>query len=147
MQKSSSQKALKVISIIMIVFAGLTLAFGLLTIAGGGAAGYMGVDTADDDAVMLGGMVMILGFMVVVSGIVNLVVGIFGVRGANNPQKIGVFYVLSIIGVVWGVINAAGSLWMNPSIDANAVVSAICGLVLPVACLALAHSIKKENAR
>lgn len=144
MQKSSSQKALKVISIIMIVFAGLTLALSLLTLIGGGAMGFVGASGADDSTLLVGGMVMVLGMIMLVGGGINLVIGIFGLRGANNPQKIGVFYVLSIIGVVWAVINALVTI-AGTSMDASSLISVICGLILPVACCALAFSIKKEN--
>lgn len=144
MQKSSSQKALKVISIIMIVFAGLTLALSLLTFIGAGAISYMGVSDSTNTTLLAGGMMMILGIGILVGGGINLAIGIFGLRGANNPQKIGVFYVLSIIGVVWALINALATI-AGSSMDASSLISVICGLILPIVCLALAYSIKKEN--
>ena len=47
MQKTTSQKALKVISIIMIVFAALTLLLGIGGIVTGGALGILGAGIGD----------------------------------------------------------------------------------------------------
>ena len=47
MQKTTSQKALKVISIIMIVFAALTLLLGIGGIVTGGALGILGAGSGD----------------------------------------------------------------------------------------------------
>lgn len=144
MQKSSSQKALKVVSIIMIVFAGLTLALSLLTLVGGAGMSYVGVGAADDDAMFAAGLVLVAGIIMFVGGAFNLIVGIFGVRGANDPRKIGVFYFLSIISIVLAVINGAIS-FMGSTMDLGTITSVLCGLILPTACCTLAYSIKKEN--
>lgn len=61
MEKSTSQKGLKVVSIITIIIAVLTILASLMILVGGGVAGSMGVDTNDQDAIMLGGLAMILG--------------------------------------------------------------------------------------
>ena len=97
MQKTTSQKALKVISIIMIVFAALTL-----------------------------------------------LLGIGGLRGANDPRKIGAFYVLAIIGLAFAVLSALGTFF-GGSADGGDIASALFGLVLPLVCVLLAYNIKKEN--
>ena len=47
MQKTTSQKALKVISIIMIVFAALTLLLGIGGIVTGGALGILGAGSSE----------------------------------------------------------------------------------------------------
>ncbi len=144
MQKSSSQKALKVISIIMIVFAALAIVGGLVVTAGGGLLGVEGVNTADDDVTLTGGLAMVLGLMFLVGGIVDLIIGIFGLRGANNPKKIGVFFVLAIIGVVFAAISALMTL-MGGTIDASTIISELISLALPIVCVILANNIKKEN--
>ena len=120
MQKTTSQKALKVISIIMIVFAALTLLLGIGGIVTGGA------------------LVILLG------GAINLAIGIFGLRGANDPRKIGAFYVLAIIGLAFAVLSALGTFF-GGSADGGDIASALFGLVLPLACVLLAYNIKKEN--
>ncbi len=145
MEKTASQKALKVISIIMIVLAALALLLGIGGIAAGGALGLLGTSVdGRPGAMFVGGLTILASLAIVVGGGINLVIGIFGLRGANDPHKIGAFFVLSIIGVVWAAINSIGTL-MGGSMDAGTIVSAICGLILPVTCCALAYSIKKEN--
>lgn len=145
MQKSSSQKALKVISIIMIVFGALTTLLGLFSTIGGGALGVAGYSSLDDNVGLAGGLLMILGFMFLVSGVFQLILGIFGVRGANNPSKIGVFFVLAIIDIVFCVISAIISLTAGMLTDASTILSTLAGFILPVVCLILANNIKKEN--
>ena len=57
MQKTTSQKALKVISIIMIVFAALTLLLGIGGIVTGGALGILGAGIGDaGSAALVGGV-------------------------------------------------------------------------------------------
>lgn len=143
MQKSSSQKALKVISIIMIIFAAIGILLGMITAFGGGAIGVVG-SASDDSALLAGGILMVMGAMMLVGGVINLVIGIFGLRGANDPQKIGVFFVLSIIGIVFAGLQVLSN-FMNGSMDVTTILSSLVGLILPVACVILANNIKKEN--
>lgn len=144
MEKSGSRKILKVIAIIMIVLSALGVIGGLFLLIGGGAVGVSGVDAADDSAAAAGGLAMILGFGMMISSLFNLVIGIFGLRGANDPSKIGVFFVLAIIGVVFAALNMV-SMFFGGSMDFTSVLSALVSLALPVACVVLANNIKKEN--
>lgn len=145
MEKSGSQKALKVISIIMIVFGALGIVASLLLLVGGGAVGISGVDAADDNVAAAGGLAMILGFGMLLSTLFDLVIGIFGLRGANDPSKIGVFFVLAVVGVVFGIINL-GFVFLNGA-DVSSVVNSVLSLALPVACVVLANNIKHQEMR
>ncbi|MFQ8869274.1 MAG: hypothetical protein ACLR67_13380, partial [Eggerthella lenta] len=110
MQKTTSQKALKVISIIMIVFAALTLLLGIGGIVTGGALGILGAGSGDaGSAALVGGVAAVAGFVILLGGAINLAIGIFGLRGANDPRKIGAFYVLAIIGLAFAVLSALGT--------------------------------------
>ena len=144
MQKTTSQKALKVISIIMIVFAAFTLLLGIGGIVTGGALGVLsaGVDDAGS-AALVGGVAAVAGFVILLGGAIDLAIGIFGLRGANDPRKIGTFYVLAIIGLVLAAINALGAFFSGG--DGSDIASGLFGLVLPLVCVLLAYSIKKEN--
>ena len=133
MQKTTSQKALKVISIIMIVFAALTLLLGIGGIVTGGALGILGAGIGDaGSAALVGGVAAVAGFV------------IFGLRGANDPRKIGAFYALAIIGLAFAVLSALGTFF-GGSADGGDIASALFGLVLPLVCVLLAYNIKKEN--
>ena len=145
MQKTTSQKALKVISIIMIVFAALTLLLGIGGIVTGGALGILGAGSGDaGSAALVGGVAAVAGFVILLGGAINLAIGIFGLRGANDPRKIGAFYVLAIIGLAFAVLSALGTFF-GGSADGGDIASALFGLVLPLACVLLAYNIKKEN--
>ena len=142
MQKTTSQKALKVISIIMIVFAALTLLLGIGGIVTGGALGILGAGIGDaGSAALVGG---VAGFVILLGGAINLAIGIFGLRGANDPRKIGAFYALAIIGLAFAVLSALGTFF-GGSADGGDIASALFGLVLPLVCVLLAYNIKKEN--
>ena len=138
MQKTTSQKALKVISIIMIVFAALTLLLGIGGIVTGGALGILGAGIGD------AGSAAVAGFVILLGGAINLAIGIFGLRGANDPRKIGAFYALAIIGLAFAVLSALGTFF-GGSADGGDIASALFGLVLPLVCVLLAYNIKKEN--
>ncbi len=146
MEKTTSQKALKVLSIIMIVFAALAILMSLAAIIGGGAIGVMGAGSAEgSSAALVGGFAMILGFVLLFAACFDLVVGIFGVRGANNPSKIGVFFVLAIIDLIISVISALMTFF-GGSADMTEIISTIVGVIIPCVFVLLANNIKKENA-
>ncbi|MEA5020407.1 MAG: hypothetical protein VB027_08555 [Gordonibacter sp.] len=144
MEKSGSRKALKVISIIMIVFSVLGVISSLFLLIGGGSLGIAGADAADDAVAVAGGLAMILGFGILLSALFNLLIGIFGVRGANNPNKIGVFFVLAIVGVIFALINAI-SMFLIGDMEVSSVLSTLFSFVLPVVCVVLANNIRNEN--
>ena len=145
MQKTTSQKALKVISIIMIVFAALTLLLGIGGIVTGGALGILGAGIGDaGSAALVGGVAAVAGFVILLGGAINLAIGIFGLRGANDPRKIGAFYALAIIGLAFAVLSALGTFFGGGA-DGGDIASALFGLVLPLVCVLLAYNIKKEN--
>ena len=145
MQKTTSQKALKVISIIMIVFAALTLLLGIGGIVTGGALGILGAGSGDaGSAALVGGVAAGAGFVILLGGAINLAIGIFGLRGANDPRKIGAFYALAIIGLAFAVLSALGTFF-GGSADGGDIASALFGLVLPLVCVLLAYNIKKET--
>lgn len=144
MQKSSSQKALRVISIIMIVFASLGLLGGFLSIVGGSFLSATGAGASSGLAFVGGGIVVVLGLLVVLSSGFSLVTAIFGLRGADDPRKIGVFFVLAIISLVLAAISALYNI-VSGSENILNIFSALLGLAFPVAFVILANNIKKEN--
>ena len=73
------------------------------------------------------------------AGAFDIVVGAFGVRGANDPSKIGVFWVLCIIGIVF---NALGLIMEATSSGVSA--SSLIGTLLVVVLFILANNIKKQ---
>lgn len=135
---SGSQRVLKIISILLIVWAVILIAFGAFLAFGSGfATGYV-VDS-QGAAVDAATMSIALGVGTIIGGVVNLVIALLGLRGAKNPRKIGAFFVLSIIGVVLGLI----SLGMGIA-QGTFQWSSLVSLALVVVCAVLAYNIKKQ---
>lgn len=101
---SGSQKALKIISILLIAWAVLTILFGAFLAAGSAVPGMSGesIDVGGD-SVDMAATALALGMGVIVGGVVDLIVALFGLRGAKNPRKAGVFFVLCVIGLMLGI--------------------------------------------
>ena len=112
-ERSGSQKALRVIVIVLIVFAVATLLASAAMLALSVFSLANGIDTTVDlNGQPVSGIVFMISFAIVlvVSAVVDLVVGIFGLRGASNPQKIKPFFVLCIIGLVLDVASVGWSI-------------------------------------
>lgn len=125
---SGSQKALKVISIITIVYAVILLVFGVLMAAGGSLLGGETIDV-DGTAASAGIVAAILGVTLIVGGVVDLVIGLLGLRGAKNPRKVGPFFVLCIVGLALGLVGLGMSIaqgTFDPASLVNIVIIAVC---------------------
>ncbi|MEG0216816.1 MAG: hypothetical protein RR655_00640 [Raoultibacter sp.] len=142
MDKSTSQKALKVVSIIMIVFAICEIVAGIVIAATGGAIFGFGEVTGDFSKEVVFAGAMMAGIIFVIVGAVEGIIGFLGLRGANNPQKIKAFFILAVIGTiiafVSGISNTVGGAGNTLMID-------LTGVVLPLIGAILAYKIKKEN--
>ena len=143
-EKSSSQKALKVISIILIILAIISIIGSFMMALGGGVVGGAAAGAADPDAFMAGSVLMIGGIILALGSVFDLIVGFLGLRGANNPSKIGIFYILAIIDVVVSLAIVIYSLF-GGSFEIYTIIGEVISLAFPVACVVLAYNIKKEN--
>lgn len=146
---SGSQKALKVISILVIILAVISIIFGLVFVAyvaSGDSTvsqsmGVQGVDmTNGQGAALLAGIT-------IVSGFIDLIVGIFGVRGANNPQKIGAFWVIALIGVIFEVVELVLTIvsMVQGTADWSMLSSSALSLAIVGVAFWLANNIKKDR--
>lgn len=135
---SGSQRVLKIICILLVVWAIILIAFGAFLAFGSGFATGTIVD-AQGATVDAATMSIALGIGTIVGGVVNLIIALLGLRGAKNPRKIGVFFVLCIIGAVLGLISLGMSIAQG-SFQWSSLVS----LALIIVCAVLANSIKKQ---
>lgn len=137
---SGSQKALKVISILMIVWAIFTILLGAFLAAGSAVPGMsaesidMGGSTTD-----MATAAVALGIGIIVGGVINLIIALFGLRGARNPHKVGAFFVLCIIGLILGIVGLVMNIMQGTFQWAS-----IVGMVLLIVCTLLASSVKKQ---
>lgn len=142
---TGSQKAIKVISIIVIVVAIISILAGLVTCAGGAAGVMAGADAsaAEQEQLALGaGMLFVLAGSALIGGIIDLVVGLLGLRGAKDPNKIMPFFVIAIIGAVFAVLNLIGCFTAG-QLDGTSIASAVVQLALMVGCVILANNVRK----
>ena len=114
---------LKVVSILYIIFSGISILLGLLALVGGGMIAAGG----DMMGAGVGAVAAIAGVVLIASSVFSLIVGIIGVKNCAKPEKAQVCFVLGIILIVL----AAFSLISSFGGDGN-VFSALVGLVLPV---------------
>ncbi|BAK44280.1 hypothetical protein [Eggerthella sp. YY7918] len=140
---SGSQKALKVISIILIVWALLGLLLGIF-FAGGSLLPGISEKAVDvgGGSINMAAAAMIIGVLAIFCSLVYLVVAILGLRGAKNPQKIGVFFVMCIIGLVLAILAIALDI-MNGVFDWTNLLD----LVIIIVCTILAQNIRKQVAQ
>ena len=106
---------LKVVGILYIIFAALSILTGLLAVVGGAA---------------LGVVAMVFGLMMILSSVFSLVAGILGVKWCNRPDKAGALFVLGVVLTALAVLNLLSSFGGDNG--SAAVVGALIGLVLPV---------------
>ena len=135
-------------SIVEIVLSVFALGFGALNYVSAGAiasmspaelasAGLEGV-TAEEASMALMGIAIIS----IVSSIWGLLCGIFGIRAANNNQKIMVVWVFLLIAVILDAVDIIYSL-VNGSFQWSALLS----LAVAVFMWWIANNVKKEAGK
>ena len=152
MQRSGSQTALLVFSILDIIAAVLMLLGGLTVMLGGAVFGA--IDSSEAAAALAGSgvtpaeagvMAGLAGILIVFGGIIELIVGILGVRAANDNQKIMPVWVLAIIQLVFCAVNLITTV-VGGSFATQGV-SQIFSLAFAVIILWLANNIKREAGK
>ena len=135
-------------SIVEIVLSVFALGFGALSYVSAGAiasmspaelasAGLEGV-TAEEASMALMGIAIVS----IVSSIWGLLCGIFGIRAANNNQKIMVVWVFLLIAVILDAVDVIYSL-VNGSFQWSALLS----LAVAVFMWWIANNVKKEAGK
>ena len=147
MERSGSQKVLLVLSIIEIIGAIFALITGAMFFLGAGAvlsdaSTVAGSGVTQDQGA---GILIILSGILVVEGIWSLLCGIFGVRAANDNQKIMIVWVFCLIGVILAVVGVIAAI-INGGFG-NQFWSFLCTLVVSGIMFFIANNIKKEAGK
>ena len=147
MERSGSQKVLLVLSIIEIIGAIIALITGAMFFLGAGAvlsdaSTVAGSGVTQDQGA---GILIILSGILVVEGIWSLLCGIFGVRAANDNQKIMIVWVFCLIGVILAVVGIIAAI-VNGSFGSQ-VWSLLGTLVFSGIMFFIANNIKKEAGK
>lgn len=146
---SSHQKALKIVSIVLIAIGVLGFIGGVFFIAMGSSnASIMKEVVTEQDGVAITYSMgsYVIGALLAISGIIEFVVGIFGLRGAKDPAKVGAFYILAIIGVIYEVISFAFSCYTyaNGGLDTSTLLIRAASVIFMGVCFWLAAKVKRE---
>lgn len=137
---SENRKALKIISIIIILAGLYDLIPGLIILFTSSSPDIAGQVLLIKGAVYTEAMAaVVFGAIYVVSGLINLIVGLLGWRGAKNPSKIGPFFVLAVIASIVAVLLlvsdlATGTWPVSSAIEA----------LLVIATAVIAYRIRQE---
>ena len=102
---SGSQKYIKIVSILNIIGGAFYVLIGILGFLGKGLVGNEAlIEQAggDSSAPMAANVFLIV---MIVIGLFSLVVGILGVRAANDPSKIGPVFTLAVVSLIISVVN------------------------------------------
>ena len=148
MQRSGSQKALLVISIIQIIGAAIVLITGIMALVGAGASGSINTGDAELNNAVRAGAGAAFGLasvLLLLSGGWSLFCGILGVRAANDNQKIMIVWIFSLINLALQAISIIVAIF-NGDFGSNWV-SYIISLVWPVLMFWIANNIKQEAGR
>lgn len=155
MNRSGSQKFLLVMSIINIVFGALGIIIGLMAMAGGAVIGAVNtpeITSAFNESGVpqsAAAIMVVAGSMlIVITSIVDVIVGILGVRAANDNQKIMPVWVLCLIDLVLTVVSVGMTLAQgNAFSDPSNIFSIVLTLALSVLMFYAANNIKREAGK
>ena len=146
MQRSTSQKILKVISIISVVGAIIAIIGAVLMLAGGilfaqsGAEGVVEGMTAAE----AGASVAFAGFFTLVEGLICLLEGVLGLRAAKDSRKIMPVWIIAVIGLAAGIISLVMTVFRG-GVDASQYGSLIGSVASSALMFWLANNIRKQN--
>ena len=150
MQRSGSQKALLVLSILKIVVAVLGILFGALTFYTMGSAGVSGVSSAAAEAGVEAeeflGIGLAIGFVLLVGGLIDIILGILGVRAANDNQKIMPVWWLALIALVFGVIGIVINI-VQGNVSSSQLGSDLGSIIFTVLIFWIANNIKRQAGK
>lgn len=147
MQRSTSQKILKVISIISVVCAIISIIGAILLLAGGIFFAQSGSDGVVEGmtAVEAGASVAFAGFFTLIEGLICLLEGVLGLRAAKDSRKIMPVWIIAVIGLAAGIISLVMTVFRG-STDASQLGSLIGSVASSALMFWLANSIRKQNA-
>ena len=148
MERSGSQKALRIISIIQIVFSIIILIVGCMGFFAAGEVGSIQTGDVELNSVAQGAagtIAVAFGVVVVIIGLWNLLCGVFGLRAANDNQKIMIVWVFLLIGMVIELVGAAMAI-LNGFTDTS--FWSVAGtLIWSVFMFWIANNIKREAGK
>ena len=150
MARSGSQKFLLVISVLNIIFAiigmlgsvGLMLGGSLINLAPASEAANLAAETGMTTS-EVGALFAVGGAFALFGSAIELIMGILGVRAANDNRKIMPVWVISLISLILSIIGIVIGL-VNGQFSASAIGSYIGSLVGSGLMFWIANNIKRQ---
>ena len=142
MKLTTAQKVLKIVGIITIIGAILVILLGVLATTGIGNAVEQNSAALEDAEVSTGAGLMMLGSIaLIVGGIFDFVTGILSVMTSKNGKYAKVTLILTIISVVYSIVNSVASYTKSGFTTSN-VIMLIVEIVLSVLLCVAANTVK-----
>lgn len=129
MERSGSQKFLKFVSVIAVIFGSIGIFFGLMFLLGGGLIGtsaQAAVEGMTNQEASIASMTV--GLIALIPSICELISGILGIRAANDARKIMPVWFFSLIGFLLPLIGLGAKI-ATGSMTGDAVASLIVPLI------------------
>ena len=142
MKLTTAQKVLKIVGIIIIIGAILVILLGVLATTGIGNAVEQNSAALEDAEVSTGaGLMMLGGIALIVGGFFDFVTGILSVMTSKNGKYAKVTLILTIISVVYSIVNSVASYTKSGFTTSN-VITLIVEIVLSVLLCVAANTVK-----
>lgn len=140
---SGSRKAIKVLAIIAIVAGALLAAVGLLMIVGSGTVSGKTIEY-QGYSYLASTMSVGIGVAAILEAILYIFVGALGVRGANDPAKIGPFKIICYIDIVFNIISGVSMIVSGGSGIFEAVLNCVFSSIIPIVLVVLCGNAQDE---
>ena len=142
---SGSRKAIKVLAIIAIVAGALLAAVGLLMIVGSGTVSGKTIEY-QGYSYLASTMSVGIGVAAILEAILYIFVGALGVRGANDPTKIGPFKIICYIDIAFNVIGAIAMIAAGDSAVFEGILNCVFSSIIPIVLVVLCNNAQDEVA-
>ena len=142
---SGSRKAIKILSIIAIVAGALLAVFGLFMCVASGTVSDKTIDF-EGYSYMASVISIGVGIAAIIEAIIYIVVGALGVRGANDPTKIGPFKIICYIDIAFNVIGAIAMIAAGDSAVFEGILNCVFSSIIPIVLVVLCNNAQDEVA-
>ena len=149
---TSYQKGLKVVSIVVIILAVLSIIVSLLVLLSGAGSMFFSGDAdllaeagiSASDAQTFGTFAIVLGIYALIIGVLSLITGIFGTGAAKDTSKIGRAFKMGVVILVLEAIHVVlNFIPSNLTSIPSAIVNSVVSLIVPILYVYFASKVKK----
>ena len=136
MKLSTAQKILKIVGILTIIGAIVTIAFGALALFGTGSAIQSDPETMNRTEASRLGLMIAGGAGLVLGGVFDLVTGILSVLSSKNGKFAKTTLILTIISVAYTIINSVASYSKSGFTTSNVILMIVQIILAVLICVA-----------